>query len=177
MSRFEKWAVLITAAATALTGVGLFWTKYLVISNDPWSVVNHPLQPLLLKAHILAAPGLVFALGMIAFRHIWQHYRAGLRLGRRSGIITALVTVPMVVSGYLIQAVTAPTWLEIVVIVHLVTSGVFLLGLAAHQVAMLRSEALNGSAGRRPTAAHPRTDERGDRVTRGSGVRTPVANR
>lgn len=173
MSRLERWIVLVTSGATALTGVGLFWTKYLITSSDPWSVVNHPLQPLLLKAHILAAPGLVFALGMIAVRHVWQHYRAGLRRGRRSGIITALVTVPMVVSGYLIQAITAPTWLQLVAVVHIATSGIFLLGLVAHQIVMWRREAGNGIATR--GTARPGAAGRADEATPRRRLRTPVA--
>ncbi len=177
MSRFEKWTVLITALATGLTGIGLFWTKYLMASDDPWSVVNHPLQPLLLKAHILAAPTLVFALGMIAFRHVWVHYREGLPRGRRSGILTGLVTMPMVASGYLIQAVTAPGWLRFVALLHIATSGLFLLGLAAHQLAMWRREAPSGFERGRSIAVRWGASERIQGADADSGTRVTAGKR
>jgi hypothetical protein len=124
----------LTATATAATGIGLFWTKYLITSDDPWAVINHPLQPWLLKAHILVVPALVFVLGLIATRHIWPHAKAGLRYGLRSGIITTLVTVPMIVSGYLIQVITQPGWLTGIAIVHIATGFLFTIGFAAHRL-------------------------------------------
>lgn len=138
MSRFEKWCVWISASATAVTGAGLFWAKYLLHPDDPWAVVNHPLQPWFLKAHILVSPLLIFAVGLIAARHIWEHYRAGLLAGRRSGIVTVLVAAPMVVTGYLIQAITHAGWLEAMAISHIALGFLFTLGLATHQVFVRR---------------------------------------
>ncbi len=134
MSGFERWSVWVSAALTTITGIGLFWTKYFLEASDPWSVVNHPLQPWLLKAHIVTAPLLVFALGLIALRHIWKHFLNGVHWGRHSGIMTGLVTVPMIVSGYLIQAVTHAAWLEAIAISHIVLGFAFALGLSLHQI-------------------------------------------
>jgi hypothetical protein len=103
-------------------------------SADEWAVVNHPLQPWFLKAHILAAPFLIFALGLIAVRHIWRHYRNGPVWGRRSGIITALATGPMILSGYLIQSVTHPGWLSVLAIGHIGLGFLFILGLVVHGI-------------------------------------------
>lgn len=138
MTGFERWSVWLSAAATAVTGFALFWAKYLLEPPDPWAVVNHPLQPWLLKAHILAAPLLVFALGLIAVRHIWRHYRNGACAGRRSGIVTMLTAGPMIVSGYLIQAVTHPRWLLLLAIAHIGLGTLFVAGLLAHQVFVRR---------------------------------------
>ncbi|MHC4236610.1 MAG: hypothetical protein ACYSUQ_15965, partial [Planctomycetota bacterium] len=138
MSRFEKWLVWISASATAVTGAGLFWAKYLLQTDDPWAVVNHPLQPWFLKAHIIVSPLLIFAVGLIAARHIWEHYRAGLLAGRRSGIVTVLAAAPMFVTGYLIQAITHAGWLEAMAISHIALGFLFTLGLAAHQVFVRR---------------------------------------
>ncbi len=138
MSAFEKWSVWVSAALTTVTGIGLLWTKYFLEATDPWSVVNHPLQPWLLKAHIVTAPLLVFALGMIALRHIWKHFRNGLRWGRRSGIGTGFVTIPMIVSGYLIQAVTQAVWLQAIAISHIALGLAFGLGLSLHQLFVSR---------------------------------------
>lgn len=139
MNRFEKWALLLTSALTALTGVGYYWTKHLVHSADPWAVVNHPLQPWLLKAHILVAPLLVFALGLITTRHIWKHLRNGVHWGRRSGIATAAVVIPMVGTGYLIQAVTHETWLVALAYAHLAAGIVYSIALVLHYLLVPRA--------------------------------------
>lgn len=138
MNRFEKWSLWSTAIVTALTGFGFFWTKYLVDSGDPFSVINHPLQPWLLKAHIITAPLLVFAVGLITLRHIWPHFRAKIPWGRRSGIITAFATAPMVVTGYVIQAVTHEGWLFAMAVSHISLGALFSLGLAVHLVCVRR---------------------------------------
>ena len=145
MSRFERWSIWVTAALTAVTGIGLFWAKYLLESTDPWSVVNHPLQPWLLKAHIVVAPLFVFALGLVAVRHIWEHFQAGLRRGRWTGIITVAVTVPMILSGYLVQVITHPGWLAGAAAVHIGAGVLFVAGLAVHQLAVRQRRRATGN--------------------------------
>ena len=134
MNRFEKWSVWIASVLVAATGVGLLWTRYLMRARDPWSVINHPLEPWFLKAHIITAPLLIFAIGLIATRHIWPHFKAGIRRGRRSGILTGLLTLPMILTGYLIQVVTHAAWLRALAMSHIVLGLVFASGLAVHQV-------------------------------------------
>ncbi len=134
MNGFEKWALGLTTATTAITGLGLFITKYLMQTDDPWAVINHPLQPWFLKAHILVAPALIFALGMIAARHAWPYLKTGLRSGLRSGIVTTLVTVPMVLSGHLIQIITAPGWLKGIAVLHIATAFLFTATLVGHRL-------------------------------------------
>lgn len=136
MSPFERWSVWVTSVLTGLTGAGYFWTKYLVESTDPFAVVNHPLQTWFLKAHILVSPFLLLALGMILVRHVWRHYVRGMTWGRKSGALTALFLLPMVLTGYLIQSVTAVGWLRALAIAHIVTGFLYLAGLVAHQVAI-----------------------------------------
>lgn len=133
MTPFEKWSVWITTVATAVTGIALGWMGWVLEPPDPWAVVNHPLQPAVLKAHIIAAPLLVFAVGMITLRHVWNHFRSRIPWARRSGISTALAVAPMVLTGYLIQVVTHPGWLEAMAIGHVVVGLLYLGGLALHQ--------------------------------------------
>jgi hypothetical protein len=132
MSRFEKWSVLSTSLLTAATGIVYFWMEYFMESTEPWAVVNHPWQPWVLKAHILVAPLLVFAVGSIAVRHIWKHIRGRVVPGRRTGLTTAIVLAPMVLTGYLIQAVTGEGWLQAVAISHIAVSFVYSIGVVAH---------------------------------------------
>lgn len=125
MSSWEKHLIWWSTAAVALTGFVYAWMKYLMQPADEWSVVNHPLQPLVLKLHILVAPLLVFAIGLIASRHILAHLRTRVRTGRRSGTGAALIIVPMILSGYLIQAVTHSSLLAVLGYLHLVAGAVY----------------------------------------------------
>jgi cobalamin biosynthesis protein CobD/CbiB len=134
MNRFERWSLWVSAALASVSGIGLFWLKYLVTSDDPWAVINHPLQPWFLKVHVVATPLLVFALGLVTTRHIWHHWRNGNGRGRTSGAGTALLTVPMVLTGYLIQAVTHVGLLRALAISHIALGILFAIGFALHQM-------------------------------------------
>ena len=138
MSRFERWTVWVSAVATGMTGLGFMWAKYMTTPSEPWAVVNHPLEPWFLKAHIIFAPVFVFAVGLIVMRHIVPHIRKRVDRGRYSGLAMVWMLVPMTVSGYLIQVVTVPVLVTMLVTVHIVTGLVFLLGLAGHGVALIR---------------------------------------
>ena len=135
MTAFERWAVWSTSVATLVTGTVYLWMKYLMTSEDPLAVVNHPLQPYILKLHILVAPLLVFAIGVVALRHVWRHMKGKTGPGRRSGLLTVVVLGPMIMSGYLIQAITHQGWIEAMAISHIGTGLLFGLGLLAHQFA------------------------------------------
>lgn len=132
MSPFQRWLLWGSSLATGVTGLVYWWMKNRMEPVDPWAVINHPLQPWVLKAHILVAPVMVFAVGLIAGEHIWRHWRQGVKAGRRSGLTAMWVFVPMVLSGYLIQAVTHTGWLQALVWTHLATGILYLVGLVGH---------------------------------------------
>lgn len=136
MTRFESRSVWWSGAATAVTGLAFLWAKYLAQPVDAWSVVNHPLEPWFLKAHIVVSPFFVFALGLILTRHVVPHLKNGLKRGRASGLLMIWTLVPMIVTGYLIQVVTAPLVTRLLVGVHLVTGCVFAAGLLLHGAAV-----------------------------------------
>ena len=135
MTRFERWAIWSTSVATFVTGVIYLWMKYLVVSDDPLAVVNHPWQPAVLKAHILVAPLLVFSLGLVAVRHVWRHFRAKTPEGRRSGLLSLIVLGPMILSGYLIQTATQEGWVRAMAWSHIGLGLVYGVALLAHQFA------------------------------------------
>ncbi len=157
MSRFERWSIWSTSIATVVTGLGYFWAKYLVQPESAWAVINHPLQPWFLKAHIIVSPLLVFAIGMITLRHVWRHFRAGLPWGRKSGITAALATAPMVITGYLIQSITHEGWLTAMAISHIGFGVVYAIGLVLHQsfVRRWRTGRESRPAGAWPSGRHP----------------------
>ena len=171
MTAFERWSVWSTSVVTLVTGTIYLWMKYLMVSEDPLAVVNHPWQPYLLKLHILVAPLLIFSIGVVALRHVWRHLKGKTRAGRRSGYITVLVLGPMIMSGYLIQAITHRGWLQAMAIAHIATGLIFGLALLAHQFAAggrdaraERSERrrVGRRHRRRRRAAHPATDPHSD---------------
>lgn len=133
ISKFERIFLLATTLGTALTGVIYLWMKYFMEPSEPWAVINHPLQPWMLKAHILVAPLLVFAIGTVALRHVWHHWRTGIGKGLKTGLLTAAMIAPMVVSGYLVQTITNPAALKIVALSHIAFGLVYALGFGTHQ--------------------------------------------
>jgi hypothetical protein len=148
MTRFERWAVWWSSVLTFVTGVVYLWLKYVLVTDDPFAVINHPWQPVVLKLHILVAPLLVFSVGMVALRHVWRHLRSGSREGRRSGLVTLAVLGPMIVTGYLIQAITAVGLLRAMAWSHIGLGLVYGIALLAHQFA---------AGGREARAARART--------------------
>jgi hypothetical protein len=134
MSPFERWSVWLTSLVTAATGIVLLWMKYFLEPGDQWSVINHPWEPLVLKLHILSAPLLVFALGLITLRHVWEHVRLGVGRGRRSGYTLAVAAIVMVVTGYLIQVVTQEGWLRLVALIHIGVGLAYVAWLSVHRV-------------------------------------------
>lgn len=146
MTTFERWSVWTTSLLTVATGVGYFWTKYLVTSPDPYAVVNHPLQPFFLKAHIVVSPLLLFALGLIAVRHVWKHFRSGVQWSRKSGLTAALSVVPMVLTGYLIQVLSSAGWVQAMAVAHVAFGALYAVGAGLHGWVLRRSPAPNGRA-------------------------------
>jgi hypothetical protein len=134
VTRFESWAVHLSNLLVGGTGLVYAWMLYLVRPTDPYAVINHPWQPQVQHLHILVAPLLVFAVGMVWQRHVWSHWSKGVRKGRRTGLSMALTLAPMVVSGYLIQTAVDGGWRKAWVVVHLIASGLWVVGYLAHQI-------------------------------------------
>ncbi|MBM3262994.1 MAG: hypothetical protein FJY97_06150 [candidate division Zixibacteria bacterium] len=138
MNRTEAWFVHLSTLLVGVTGIVYAIMRYGMTSVDEFAIVNHPWQADVQHYHILFAPLLVFAVGLIWKRHIATHYRMGLKTGRRSGVEMVLSLVPMTVSGYLIQVTSAEPWRNIWIVVHVTTSGLWLAGYAVHQFMALR---------------------------------------
>jgi len=143
LSPFERWLLWTSGTLTTVTGVAYLWMKHFMEPVALFAAINHPWQPIMLKAHIVVAPMLVFGLGVISVRHIWTHFANGVGRGRRSGISTAVISVVLVVTGYLIQAITAEGVLRAVSYVHIGVGTVFAVGFVGH-VLGVRLRAPNG---------------------------------
>lgn len=137
MNRGERWLIHFSNLLVGGTGLVYAVMKYLMEPASPFSVINHPLQPLVLTLHLVAAPLLVLAVGILWKGHISERLRHGQPAGRASGISLALTFLPMVLSGYLLQTASAPFWRQAWLAVHLTTSGIWLLMFSAHQTAFI----------------------------------------
>jgi hypothetical protein len=121
MKRWEKYLFSASVAVSALSGGAYFWLKSFWESDDPFAVVNHPLEPLALDVHVLAGPALLFIGGAVFKAHVLPKIRMGDRKGRRLGYTLIIGLALMTISGYLLQIVST-TWLrELALYCHLVS--------------------------------------------------------
>jgi len=138
MSRWESWAFGTLHAVLALTGGGYFVMKYLLRTDDPFALINHPWQPSMLAAHVLAAPLGMVAFGIMLRSHIVTKLTSKNGPGRRSGWTSVVSFAAMALSGYLLQVVASPTWLRVMTVAHVATSIAFVAGYTTHVVGGLR---------------------------------------
>jgi cytochrome b subunit of formate dehydrogenase len=141
MNPFERWTLWGSTTVVAVSGFVFLWIKYFVVPQDPYAIVNHPWQPFFLKLHILSAPVLVFAVGVVFLRHIWRQLRSGRPGGRRTGVTILLVLVPMVATGYLLQTLASREALRWTAWVHIATGAAYVLAVAGHQARTLAVQA------------------------------------
>ncbi|MEO8033475.1 MAG: hypothetical protein ABI837_03515 [Acidobacteriota bacterium] len=131
----NRWQVLYLNASlgiTTLTGLIFAVMKYGLTSDDPFAVVNHPLQPVMLSWHVVLAPLLVFGFGWIFADHIWPRFRQQTPAKRKSGVSSMAMIVPMTFSGYLLQVSVNETLRHAMAVTHWITSALFVIAYAVH---------------------------------------------
>jgi len=134
MTRFEAWLLHLATLLVGGGGLVYAWMRYLVRPEDPFAVVNHPWQPQVQHLHVLAAPLLVFAIGLVWKTHAWPGVRLRAAARRRSGLALVATAAPMIASGYLLQTATDPSWRQAWLVIHLAASALWLGGYLAHQL-------------------------------------------
>jgi len=138
LKRFDLLMLQISNVLVIGTGLVYAAMRYLMDPVDEWAVINHPWQPHLLHLHVLSAPLLVFACGLIWHGHIAGKLNRGEKPGRRSGPGLLFALVPMVASGYLIQTTIDERWRTIWIVVHLIAAAAWIMVFMAHLVRPLR---------------------------------------
>jgi hypothetical protein len=170
MNRGERWLIHFSNLLVGGTGLVYAMMKYLMEPASPFSVINHPLQPLVLTLHLVAALLLVLAVGILWKSHISERLHYGQPPGRATGISLTLTFLPMVLSGYLLQTASAAFWRQTWLVVHLTTSAIWLLMFLAHQVVFivrrLRLRRSRTFAGARGLEAVQRMDKGNDNPQR-----------
>jgi hypothetical protein len=149
---WERWAFGLLALALALTGFAYFAMKYLMSSDDPFAVVNHPWQPAMLTLHVLASPPFVLMFGIILNSHVMKKLRATKIPNRKSGLVSFATFGLMVGSGYLLQVASNEQWLQILVAAHVASGVVFTVAYIAHLVISMRLARTWGSVREREVA-------------------------
>jgi hypothetical protein len=132
LSRWERWSLHLSALVVALTGLGHGWLKYCQQRQGEFGPEPFPAQNLLLHGHVLAAPVLVFALGLLVRGHVLPALRSGARAGRWTGLLAVAVLAPMTLSGYAIQICVDPGWRLALAWIHGPFSLLFLAAYGAH---------------------------------------------
>ena len=132
MSRIDAWLLHVSNGLVMVTGLVYACMAYLMQTEDPYAVVGHPWQPHVQHAHIWVAPFLVLVIGHLWSRHMEPHLNGQTRKRRNSGIGMLVAALPMIFSGYFIQTAVEPHWRTVWVVVHLVTSLLWIIGYLIH---------------------------------------------
>ena len=132
MTWWERRAFNTLHVVVAATGIVYFWMKYLLATDDPFAVVNHPWEPAMLTAHLIAAPVFIAFFGMLFRSHTLRKILSPNPANRRSGWTSLVSFSAMALSGYLIQVAVSPLLLMVAIWTHVATSVVFVLVYTSH---------------------------------------------
>ncbi len=135
MTRGQARFLLATNLLVVATGIVWAWMLYLLEPADEFAVVNHPWQPTVQAAHVLAAPLLLWAVAAVWRPHAWKRLRSGFRPRRRSGLVLMASFWPMAASGWLYEVSVAPALRDGWRAVHLAASAVWTLAFVVHLLA------------------------------------------
>ena len=134
MKPWERRSFNTLNVIVALTGIVYFYMKYLIMSDDPFAVINHAWQPSMLSLHVVVSPILLIFFGMVFRSHTLKKILSNQKPDRRPGWTSLISFSSMALTGYLLQVLSSPVWLQWMVVLHIVTSVIFLIGYSAHLV-------------------------------------------
>lgn len=138
MMILERRALHLATAGAALTGGVYGWFRYFGQRMGDFGPEPSPWQSPWHHAHVLAAPLLLFMLGVAVRGHLLLKLRAGVKEGRRTGLALGLLLAPMVLSGFGIQVVEAEAWHRTLAWFHGISSLVFVAAYLIHLAAIWR---------------------------------------
>ena len=111
-----------------------FCMKYLMATDDPFAIVNHPWESAMLSLHVIAAPFFIAFFGMLFRSHSLRKLLSPNPDNRRTGWTSLISFSAMAMSGYLIQVATTPLLVSVAAWAHGLTSTVFLIGYTIHLI-------------------------------------------
>jgi hypothetical protein len=126
MNALERWSLHLAALLTAGTGLVYGWLRYFGQRAGEFGPEAHPNQALCQHLHVLSAPMLLLALGMVLKGHVEPLFRGGRmkRIGTGALLLGGLA--PMIFGGYAIQVAVDPGWRKLWAWIHGTSSLLFL---------------------------------------------------
>jgi hypothetical protein len=103
MTRAQAWCAHLAALGVGASGLVYGWMRYLCEPADELALVNHPLEPSVQHLHVLLAPLLVFAVGLVWREHVWKRVRTLHAARRPTGLVLFALFFPMTFSGVWVQ--------------------------------------------------------------------------
>lgn len=134
MTKWERWGFNAFHFVVAMTGVVYFYMKYLMATEVPFAVINHPWESTMLSLHVIVAPFLIAFFGMLFRSHSLRKILSPNPENRRTGWTSLISFSAMAVSGYFIQVAATPALISAAIWTHIVTSMFFLVGYTVHLV-------------------------------------------
>lgn len=134
MTWWERWGFNTFHVVVGVTGFVYFYMKYMMTTDDPFAIVNHPWQSSMLSIHVFTAPFFIAFFGMLFRSHSFRKILSANPANRRTGWTSLISFSVMAVSAYAIQMATTPTSINAAVWVHIVASTLFVAGYAIHLV-------------------------------------------
>lgn len=120
----NRWSYrLMHLANLVVGGTGVVYgiLRYLLMREGEYGPEAHPAQPLWQHVHLLAAPALVLMAGVFWASHVQPYLSGAVKEGRRTGLAMAWLGLPMVFSGYAIQATIQDAWRVAWIVLHVAT--------------------------------------------------------
>jgi len=134
MTWWERRGFNIFHAIVAITGIVYLFMKYGMMTEDPFAIINHPWQPSMLSAHIVAAPAFIAFFGMLFRSHTFGKIRSLDPSNRRTGWTSLLTFLTMALSGYGIQIASVHSLITGLIWAHIATSILFVFSYSIHLV-------------------------------------------
>lgn len=131
----RPYALLLWLAvlATAATGLGQAWMRYMLEPVDDFSAWNHPWQGTTEALHALFGPVLALGLGAVLAGHAaarWRHPDTS-RGARRGGVVLVAAVLVLVVTGGWLTGFPDPDG-DAVAWAHGIAGGLLVVGMAVH---------------------------------------------
>ncbi len=127
--------------AGGATGLAYGYLRYFGTVAGEFGPEPHAWQPFAQHAHVLAAPLLLFSLGVALRGHVLGMLRHGVTRGRRTGLALAALGAPMAFGGFAIQIVTLSNLRNALGWTHSAVSVLFVVLYALHWSKPRRDEA------------------------------------
>ena len=137
MTSWYRWSFALVTFIVTASGVAYFVMKYFLESVDPFSVVNHPLQPLMLHVHVLSSPWLLLLFGALLQGHVAAKLKQSGTPNRWSGLISIGSFAVMAITGYLLQVTVSTSLARAFMAAHVASGTIFVVSYGAHVVVSL----------------------------------------